>query len=84
MAKRDEDGFYYITGRKKRFLKIFGNRVNLDEVETLLKKEGIESVCVGKDDMMKIFITNPEKRRKRLITLCIIRESAGVDFLSLI
>ena len=61
MAKRDEDGFYYITGRKKRFLKIFGNRVNLDEVETLLKKEGIESVCVGKDDMMKIFITNPEK-----------------------
>ena len=28
IAKRDTDGFYYVVGRKKRFLKIFGNRVN--------------------------------------------------------
>ena len=37
MAKRDGDGFYYIVGRKKRFLKIFGNRVNLDETERMIK-----------------------------------------------
>ena len=37
MAKQDADGFYYIVGRKKRFLKLFGNRVNLDEVEQLIK-----------------------------------------------
>ena len=37
MALRDEDGFYYITGRKKRFIKLFGNRVNLDEAEQLIK-----------------------------------------------
>jgi len=39
MAKFDEEGFYYIVGRKKRFLKIFGNRVNLDEVDCLIKAE---------------------------------------------
>ncbi|RKJ53444.1 AMP-dependent synthetase [bacterium 1XD42-1] len=64
IAKRDEDGFYYIIGRKKRFLKIFGNRVNLDEVERLLKKEGIECACTGIDDCLKIFITDPSLKEK--------------------
>ncbi len=27
MAQFDEDGYYYIVGRKKRFLKIYGNRI---------------------------------------------------------
>jgi acyl-CoA synthetase (AMP-forming)/AMP-acid ligase II len=58
MAKRDIDGFYYIVGRKKRFLKLFGNRINLDEVENLLKKEGIECACAGVDDKLRIFVTD--------------------------
>ena len=37
MAKRDEDGYYYITGRKKRFLKMYGKRVNMDEIEQILR-----------------------------------------------
>ncbi len=57
MAKRDKDGFYYIVGRKKRFLKLFGNRVNLDEVEELLKKQNFECVCAGVDDQLKIYCT---------------------------
>lgn len=56
MAMRDGDGFYTIVGRKKRFLKLFGNRVNLDETEALLNKNGFECVCSGKDDLMKIYI----------------------------
>jgi len=58
MAKRDSDGIYYITGRKKRFLKIFGNRVNLDESERMIKtKFNIECACSGVDDKMSVFIT---------------------------
>lgn len=64
MARRDEDGFFYVVGRKKRFLKLFGNRVNLDEVENLLKKEGIENVCTGRDDHLIIFITNLEQEKR--------------------
>jgi acyl-CoA synthetase (AMP-forming)/AMP-acid ligase II len=57
MAKRDTEGFYYIVGRKKRFLKIFGNRVNLDETERLIKAEfDIDCACAGVDDKMTIFI----------------------------
>jgi long-chain acyl-CoA synthetase len=58
MAKRDEDGFYYIVGRKKRFIKIFGNRVNLDETERLLKNILPDCACVGNDDQMIIYITD--------------------------
>ncbi len=61
MAMRDKDGYYYIVGRKKRFLKLFGNRVNLDEVEGLLKKENVECVCSGVDDCLKIYIMDQSK-----------------------
>ena len=52
MAKRDAKGFYYIVGRKKRFLKLFGSRVNLDEVEGLLNRAGIPCACAGVDDRL--------------------------------
>jgi acyl-CoA synthetase (AMP-forming)/AMP-acid ligase II len=55
LAKRDIDGFYYIVGRKKRFLKLFGNRVNLDEVENILKSAGFNCACTGRDDLMVIY-----------------------------
>lgn len=59
MAQFDEDGFFYIVGRKKRFLKIFGNRVNLDEVDRLIKSEfKIEVASSGVDDHMYIFVTD--------------------------
>ena len=61
MAKRDEDGYYYVVGRKKRFLKLFGNRVNLDEVDRMVKSafEDTDCASTGNDDLMQIFITNP-------------------------
>jgi acyl-coenzyme A synthetase/AMP-(fatty) acid ligase len=58
MAKRDVDGFYYIVGRKKRFLKLFGNRINLDELEAILNRKGYECVCSGIDDRLKIYVTD--------------------------
>ena len=60
VAMRDEDGFYRIVGRKKRFLKLFGNRVGLDEVEALLARSGVSAACVGRDDAMKIYIETGE------------------------
>lgn len=59
-AKRDADGFYYIVGRKKRFLKLFGNRVNLDEVEQLVRDMGYNCACTGEDDRLRIFATDRE------------------------
>ena len=62
MAQFDGDGFYYIVGRKKRFLKIYGNRVNLDEIDRMVKAEfGIEMASAGKDDHLYLFVTDAAK-----------------------
>lgn len=59
MAQRDKEGYYYIVGRKKRFLKIFGNRVNLDEVDRLVKDHfpALDCASAGVDDKMYLFLT---------------------------
>ena len=61
MARRDADGFYYIVGRKKRFLKILGKRINLDDVERLLKQhfDTGDIACGGKDDELWIYVVDP-------------------------
>ena len=63
MAKFDEDGYYYITGRKKRFLKVYGNRVNLDEVDGLVKERfpSLDCASAGVDDHLFVFVTDKEQ-----------------------
>ena len=63
MARMDADGYFYIVGRKKRFLKIYGNRVNLDEAERLVKAafEEWDCACTGVDDHMDVYITSPKE-----------------------
>jgi acyl-coenzyme A synthetase/AMP-(fatty) acid ligase len=57
LARRDEEGYYYVTGRKNRFLKIFGHRLGLDETEQLLKTRfpHLECACLGRDDRLRVF-----------------------------
>lgn len=58
LAKFDDEGYFFITGRKKRFVKIFGNRVNLDECENLLKEKFnlTELACTGNDFKICIYL----------------------------
>lgn len=66
IAKRDEDGFYYIVGRKKRFLKIYGNRVNLDEIDRMVKTAFVPIDCAstGVDDRMDVYLTDEDAAEK--------------------
>lgn len=57
VARRDADGYYYITGRMKRFVKVWGNRCNLDATEQLVKAVTTSCACVGVDDKITIFVT---------------------------
>ena len=59
LARRDADGYYTIVGRKRRFLKMFGKRTNLQEVEHILRQRfgEIEVACAGIDDNLYIFVT---------------------------
>ena len=59
LARRDADGYYTIVGRKRRFLKMFGKRTNLQEVEHILRRQfgEVEVACAGVDDHLHIFVT---------------------------
>jgi len=57
LARRDADGCYFIVGRLKRFLKIFGLRIGLDEVEGLVKSEfQADCLCSGTDELLTVNI----------------------------
>lgn len=70
VARFDSDGFFYITGRMKRFVKVWGNRCNLDATEQLVKAITTSCACVGVDDKITIFVTQEgleEKIRSYLV-----------------
>ena len=57
LAERDEDGFLYITGRLRRFIKVSGHRISLDEIdERIMDDLHIRAVCSGTDDNLVIFV----------------------------
>ena len=57
IARLDTDGYVYITGRLKRFLKIFGKRFNLDDVESILSRHlASPAACFGSDDLLQVAI----------------------------
>lgn len=61
VARRDTDGYYYITGRMKRFVKVWGNRCNLDATEQIVKSNvTTRCACVGVDDKITIFVTEAD------------------------
>ncbi len=58
MAKIDAGGYVTLTGRASRFLKIFGNRVSLEEVENLVKDgfAGAGCAATGADNDLHVFV----------------------------
>lgn len=60
LARRDADGCYFIIGRLGRFLKIFGLRIGLDEVENLIREEfKADCYCKGDDEHLVVLVTDP-------------------------
>lgn len=55
LAKRDRDGYFYITGRKSRFIKMQGKRLSLTHLEETLKQRGVtDNACLGQEDTLVI------------------------------
>jgi acyl-CoA synthetase (AMP-forming)/AMP-acid ligase II len=54
LAYFDEEGFYYICGRRSRFVKILGKRFELGDIEDHLAGSGWSCVCGGADDRLLV------------------------------
>jgi len=57
LAYFDEDGDFFITGRLKRFIKVFGKRIALDEVESWLKNQMLDVAVIGTDNKLQVAVT---------------------------
>lgn len=70
IAKKDSNNYYYIVGRKDRYVKIFGNRVNLFELEQIIFKLNTKSVCFLNDtNKIDIYVTINKKKNNEIIKL---------------
>ena len=54
LAYFNQNGLFFVNGRKKRFVKLFGKRINLDDVQEIISGYGLESVCTGDDILIKV------------------------------
>jgi hypothetical protein len=60
VARRASDGLYELVGRRGRFAKIFGLRIDLQRVEALLTARGVTAFCVGNDDELVMAVEGGE------------------------
>ena len=59
IAELDEESYVTITGRLKRYIKMGGHRVSLDEIDNMVMDEfNVLSVSVGTDDHLTVFVTD--------------------------
>ena len=59
LAERTPEGLFRIVGRKSRFVKPFGLRVGLDEIEAWLADRGVPAMATGTDDLIAIACRGP-------------------------
>ncbi|RZU51751.1 acyl-CoA synthetase (AMP-forming)/AMP-acid ligase II [Krasilnikovia cinnamomea] len=62
----DDDGFLFLTGRLKRIGKVFGVRVNLDDVERGLATHGAVAAVAG-DDRIHVFVEGADAEHARAV-----------------
>jgi long-chain acyl-CoA synthetase len=56
----DDDGFIFIIGRRKRFIKLHGISVSLDHIESVLKGAELNCVAVGRENLIIICYSDCE------------------------
>lgn len=66
IAKKYKNNFY-IIGRKKRFAKVYGHRINLDEIQKKLQDFSLKCICIEKNNLVYL-LTNSKKNIQKIKT----------------
>ncbi|HET9441848.1 MAG TPA: AMP-binding protein, partial [Acidimicrobiales bacterium] len=56
LARVGPEGLYEVVGRRSRFVKLFGLRLDLDQVERRLADRGLTALCTGDDQRVMVAI----------------------------
>lgn len=54
IAHRNQDGLFFITGRSSRFVKMFGLRLNLDQIQSDIQSKFCTAIVAGTDESIKV------------------------------
>lgn len=73
LAFRDQDGFYYLHGRRSRFIKISGIRISLDQIEKEINTQEIVAAASGRDDFLAVLIEGDFNQEKINIVTATLR-----------
>jgi acyl-coenzyme A synthetase/AMP-(fatty) acid ligase len=65
----DNDKFFYISGRINKIAKIFGNRIDLSALESLMIKKGFKVACISNNKKIFIFIEKKHNKKNVINTI---------------
>ncbi|MDV8147650.1 AMP-binding protein [Arthrobacter sp. B10-11] len=63
LARQHPTGIYEIVGRRSRFVKVVGLRVDLGQVERILDGLGVSGACAGSDDGLVVAVEGDHDER---------------------
>ena len=69
LAIKNENDVYFITGRKSRFIKIFGYRLNLDYIEKKINSNNHSVICLGLDEKLYVFTKDKKLNIQNYVNL---------------
>ncbi|MDP3892824.1 AMP-binding protein [Nocardioides sp.] len=77
VARRTPEGLYQVIGRRSRFAKIFGLRIDLDSTERTLGEAGIAARCAEDDGTLVVAVQGePELRARTVVAVTSIAEES--------
>jgi acyl-CoA synthetase (AMP-forming)/AMP-acid ligase II len=59
IARRTPEGLFELLGRRSRFVKVFGLRIDLHRVESALEADGLTACCATRDDLLAVAVQGP-------------------------
>ncbi|HET9422767.1 MAG TPA: AMP-binding protein, partial [Nocardioides sp.] len=66
LAVQHDDGLFQVVGRRSRVAKLFGVRIDLDQVERILADAGIAARAVDAEDRLTVFARHGRDLRRAL------------------
>lgn len=66
LGHRTPDGLHRVTGRRSRFVKVLGHRIDLDRVESGLRAAGRDARVAGRDGLLVVAVAGADVDRGAL------------------
>lgn len=78
VGRQREDGLFEVTGRRSRFVKVFGLRIELDRVEQALASRGVVAAAADGGDSLVVAVASGAASVDARRVLAAVREETGV------